>query len=257
MARAGAQVAFAGAVGADGGMLVEALEAEGIDIRRLQRLHGATGHAVIQVDKEGRNCILILAGTNGQIGEEDVKNALNDFGPGDVVVLQNEISCVDRILAEAHGRGMTVVLNPSPFDGRALSYDLSLVDILLVNEGEGLTLAGVGREEDILPALRRRYPGLRVVLTLGERGAAYMDADGDVVRCGAHKVRAVDTTAAGDTFTGYFLPQLLSTGDSRRALRLASVASGIAVSRSGASTSIPWLREVLEAAGNTEADDEA
>lgn len=256
LARAGAQVSFAGAVGADGDMLVEALEAEGIDTRRLKRLPGATGHAVIQVDKEGRNCILILAGTNGQISEEDVKDALGDFGPGDAVVLQNEITCVDRIMTQARERGMTVILNPSPCDGRALGYDLTLTDLLLINEGEGLTVAGVDREEDILPALRGRYPGLQVVLTLGERGAAYMDADGDVVRCGAYKVRAVDTTAAGDTFTGYFLSQLQSAGDSRRALRLASVASGIAVSRHGASQSIPMLQEVLEAAGGAEVDDE-
>ena len=255
LSRAGARVAFAGAVGEDGGMLVEALESEGIDTQRLRRLPGATGHAVIQVDKEGRNCILILAGTNGQIGEEDVKKALSGFGPGDAVVLQNEITCVDRILMEARQRGMTVVLNPSPCDRRALSYDLSLVDILLINEGEGLTVANVEREEDILRTLRGRYPGLQVVLTLGERGAVYMDAHGDVVRCGAYRVRAVDTTAAGDTFTGYFLSQLLESGDSRRALLLASVASGIAVSRRGASASIPGLREVLEAAQSAEVDD--
>ena len=247
LARAGAYVSFAGAIGEDGDMLADALITERIDTKHLLRLPGATGHAVIQVDAEGRNCILILAGANGAIMVEDVERTLLDFGPGDMVVLQNEISCVAEIIRQAKDRGLTVALNPSPCDTRALSYDLTSVDYLLVNEGEGCTISGCARKEDILPTLRQRYPHLKVVLTLGERGALYLDPDGSIVRTDVYPVQTVDTTAAGDTFTGYFLSRLYETGDSRAALCTAAVASGISVSRPGASPSIPRLPEVLAA----------
>lgn len=247
LARAGAEVSFAGAVGEDGDMLADALTAEGIDTKHLLRLPGATGHAVIQVDAEGRNSILILAGANGAITVEDVERTLADFGPEDVVVLQNEISCVAEIIRQAKSHGLTVALNPSPCDTLALSYDLTSVDYLLINEGEGCTISGCAREEDILPTLHHRYPHLKVVLTLGERGAWYLDTDGSIAKTDAYRVQTVDTTAAGDTFTGYFLSRLYETGDSGAALRTAAVASGISVSRPGASPSIPRLPEVLTA----------
>lgn len=250
LARAGAEVCFAGAVGADGGMLEDALRADGIDTSHLMHRPGATGHAVIQVNRAGQNCIMILAGANGEIVPEDVPRALSGFGPGDAVVLQNEITCVAEIMASAHRRGMTVVLNPSPCDERAMGYDLAKVDYLLINAGEGMTLAGCETPDRILPRLHERCPGMRVVLTLGEQGAVYMDGEGNTLSCGAYPVHAVDTTAAGDTFTGFFLAELLKSGNGARALRLAAAASGIAVSRPGASPSIPRLSEVLTAEEN-------
>ena len=242
--RAGNEVSFAGAVGQDGQMLLEALDANGIDRQHVKVTAGATGHAIIQLDKRGGNCIIILAGANGEITEADVASTLADFGAGDLIVLQNEISCVPSILRRAHEKGMIVAFNPSPYDGRIADCDLSCVDYLLVNEVEGAAMAGEVASETMLDVLHGRYPALNIVLTLGGEGAIYQRMDGERFTCGIHKVEAVDTTAAGDTFTGYFLSEILRHGEADRALRVATVAAGIAVSRKGAEPSIPRMAEV-------------
>ncbi len=242
--RAGNEVCFAGAVGQDGQMLLETLDVNGIDRQHVKVTAGATGHAIIQLDKRGGNCIIILAGANGEITEADVASTLADFVAGDLIVLQNEISCVPSILRRAHEKGMIVAFNPSPYDGRIADCDLSCVDYLLVNEVEGAAMAGETAPEAMLDVLHGRYPALNIVLTLGGEGAIYQQKDGERFTCGIHKVEAVDTTAAGDTFTGYFLSEILRHGEADRALRVATVAAGIAVSRKGAEPSIPRMAEV-------------
>ena len=242
--RAGNEVHFAGAVGQDGQMLLANLERNGINRGHVKVTDGASGHAIIQLDKKGQNCIIILAGANGEITMEDVQRALADFGAGDMIVLQNEISCVPEIIRLAHEKGLTVAFNPSPYDGKIADCDMSCVDYLLVNETEGAAMAGAAEPDAILDALHSRYPHLNVVLTLGGDGSVYQNNQGQRFACGVHKVQAVDTTAAGDTFTGFFLSEMLRHGDAEKALRTASVAAGIAVSRKGAEPSIPLMSEV-------------
>ena len=244
MRRAGNEVHFAGAVGQDGQMLLANLERNGINRDHVKVTDGASGHAIIQLDKKGQNCIIILAGANGEITMEDVQRTLADFGAGDLIVLQNEISCVPEIIRLAHEKGLTVAFNPSPYDGKIADCDMSCVDYLLVNETEGAAMAGAAEPDAILDALHSRYPHLNVVLTLGGDGSVYQNNQGQRFACGVHKVQAVDTTAAGDTFTGFFLSEMLRHGDAEKALRTASVAAGIAVSRKGAEPSIPLMSEV-------------
>lgn len=245
LARAGKEVYMAGAVGNDGGMLLEALAADGIHDRYIKRTNGASGHAVIQVDPNGQNCIIILPGANGEIGETDVDAVLADFEAGDLVVLQNEITSVAYILRKAKEKGMVVALNPSPYDQRIATYDMRCVDYLLVNEVEGAGITGCTEPGEIAAALRAMYPAMNLVLTLGSRGAMFCGADGSCYASGIYATNAIDTTAAGDTFTGYFLSSITDDGDGEKALRKASIASGISVSRKGASPSIPQLAEVL------------
>ncbi len=247
--RAGNEVFFAGAVGQDGGMLLDNLDRNGIDRRRVKQTEGATGHAIIQLDAKGQNCIIILAGANGEITPEDVEKTLAGFDKGDLIVLQNEISCVPQIIRRAHEMGMVVAFNPSPYDGKIAECDMTCVDYLLVNETEGAAMAGATEPDSILDALHARYPHLNVVLTLGGDGSMFQHSDGQRFTCGAHQVQAVDSTAAGDTFTGYFLSEMLRHGDATKALQVASVAAGIAVSRKGAEPSIPLYREVEEVIG--------
>ena len=244
MRRAGNEVHFAGAVGQDGQMLLANLERNGINRDHVKVTDGASGHAIIQLDEKGQNCIIILAGANGEITMEDVQRTLADFGAGDLIVLQNEISCVPEIIRLAHEKGLTVAFNPSPYDGKIADCDMSCVDYLLVNETEGAAMAGAAEPDAILDALHSRYPHLNVVLTLGGDGSVYQNNQGQRFACGVHKVQAVDTTAAGDTFTGFFLSEMLRHGDAEKALRTASVAAGIAVSRKGAEPSIPLMSEV-------------
>ena len=243
--RAGNEVYFAGAVGQDGGMLLNTLDVNGINRDHIKVTDGATGHAIIQLDKKGSNCIIILAGANGEITEEDVESTLENLGEGDLIVLQNEISCVPYILRRAHEKGMIVAFNPSPYDAKISDCDLSCVDYLLVNEVEGAGMAGCTEPDVILDTLHSRYPALNIVLTLGGEGSVYQAKNGERFTCGVHKVNAVDTTAAGDTFTGFFLSEILRHGDAQKALKVAAVAAGIAVSRKGAEPSIPMINEVL------------
>lgn len=247
--RAGNEVFFAGAVGQDGGMLLANLDRNGIDRCYVKQTAGATGHAIIQLDAKGQNCIIILAGANGEITPEDVESTLAGFGAGDLIVLQNEISCVELIIRRAHEKGMIVAFNPSPYDEKIAACDMACVNYLLVNETEGAAMAGADAPEAILDALHARYAHLNVVLTLGGDGSIFQSSAGQRFVCGVHPVQAVDTTAAGDTFTGYFLSEMLRHGEADRALRMASVAAGIAVSRKGAEPSIPMLSEVKDVVG--------
>ncbi len=244
--RAGNDVCFAGAVGQDGGMLLDALDRNGIHRECVKVTNGATGHAIIQLDAKGGNCIIILAGANGEITEADVADTLSRFDAGDLIVVQNETSCVPHILHLARERGMIVAFNPSPYDAKIAACNLNDVDYLLVNEVEGAAMAGATSPDAILDILHSRYPQLNVVLTLGGDGSMYQSCDGTRLMMGIHSTVPVDTTAAGDTFTGFFLSELLRHSDAEKALRVASVAAGIAVSRKGAEPSIPVIDEVME-----------
>ncbi len=245
-ARAGGDIRFAGMIGEDGAMLAEVLRREGIDIRRLRQVEGASGHAVIQVAKTGQNCIMVYGAANARVDEAFADEALAEFSAGDVVLLQNEISAIGHIIRRAHEKGMTVFFNPSPIDERIAEYPLHLVDYFILNEVEGAHLSGKQEPGEILPALRARFPGSSFVLTLGPAGARYLGGDGITASCGVLDVPVVDTTAAGDTFCGYFLWATCAGCPPQAALDMAMVASNIAVSRAGAEPSIPRSDEVAE-----------
>ena len=243
-ARAGCDVHFAGAVGNDGKMLVDTLKEEGINIEHLKETGEPSGHAIIQVTPDGQNSIIILAGANASITHEDVDRVLESFDEGTLVVLQNEISSVDYIIEQAKEREMLIALNPSPFNEKISSYDLSKVDYILVNEVEAESLTGCPEVEKMAGAVHEKCPSVNVVLTLGCEGSVFVSKDGDVFTSGIFQTEAVDTTAAGDTYTGFFLSEILETGNAEAALRNAAIASGLAVSRKGASQSIPTFDEV-------------
>ena len=246
-ARAGSEVYFAGAVGDDGVMLIDTLKENGVNVDHLKVVTGPSGHAVIQVTPEGQNSIIILAGSNGSITHEDVDRVLGSFTKGDLVVLQNEISSVDYIIDRAKDLGMVVALNPSPFNEKIKTYDLSKVDYLLVNEVEAAFLTDCSEPENMASVIHERYPNANLVLTLGCTGSVFVGKDGRVWSSGIYPTTAVDTTAAGDTYTGFFLSEAVKTGNIEAALKTAAIASGISVSRPGASQSIPCIKEVREA----------
>lgn len=249
LARAGAEVWHAGCVGkADGGMLTDALAAAGVDVSLVRRLDCPTGHAVIQVDAAGQNSILLFGGANQAVTPEQVDAALDRFAPGDILVLQNETNCLRELLEGAGARGMTVALNPSPMTPDLLELPLDKVGWFFVNEVEAAQICGGETEEKCLDLMLERWPGSRVVLTLGSRGCVYADASRRVARP-ACRVKAVDTTAAGDTFSGFFLARIAAGDAVEDALDTATRAAAIAVGRKGASGSIPTLDEVARRAG--------
>ena len=245
LAKAGLPTYHAGQVGsdADGEMLLGVLEKNGVDVSLVNKIDGPCGHTFIQVDKNAQNCILLFGGANRCISEEYRKKVFSYFEAGDVIVLQNEINDLDKIIDEAHEKGMTVVLNPSPFDSYLDVCDWSKIDIFFINEVEGAQISGKESADEILDWFRVNHPDALVVLTLGGAGSCCMK-DGIVYRQDIVPVRAVDTTAAGDTFTGYFLRAYLGGQSIPEALALAARASSITVSRPGAADSIPTMAEL-------------
>ena len=246
-ARAGGTVFHAGKIGPDGQLLADILKDSGVDISLVSVSDGPSGHAIIQVEPNGQNCILLYGGSNQEITREETDRALAAFGPGDYLILQNEINGLDYIMEQAAQRGISIVFNPSPIDENITSLPLRLVSLLVLNEIEGAALAGGCQEEEgILEALRRQFPACRILLTLGSRGSVYDDGTCRL-RQGVYKVTAVDTTAAGDTFTGYFVACLAAGTSPKECLDLATRASALAVSRPGAAPSIPTMEEVRSA----------
>ena len=243
LSRAGADVCFSGAIGQDGVFLTDYLRDTGVDISCVRLIDEPTGHAIIEVDQEGRNAILLFGGANQKITDEMIEETLNKANAGDWILLQNEINEGDRIIRAAHEKGMQIILNPSPVSRQMLAWPLELVSWFILNEVEGEDITGKKEPKEILDELIRRYPDCRVVLTLGEKGSMYADASNhytqDIRPC-----TVVDTTAAGDTFTGYFLQAAALGKPIPYALQLAAQASAIAVSRPGAAASIPVAEEV-------------
>ena len=245
-ARAGVQVLHAGAVGLDGEMLLRTLADNGVDVSHILTSQTATGHAVIQVDSDGQNCIIVLGGANRELSQPYVDETLKFCDPGDIVLVQNETSLVPYIIQRAYERGLKIAFNPSPIDEALFSYPLEYVNWLILNEVEGAQLTGLHRTEDtaVLQALQQKYPQAEFVLTVGERGVLYAGKEG----CHAHpscNVPVIDTTGAGDTFCGYFLACTLQSMEVEKCLELASKAAAIAISRPGASASIPKMDEVI------------
>lgn len=242
LARAGMDVHFAGAIGRDGLFLRDYLASFGVDTSLVRVLEEPTGHAIIQLDEAGQNAIVLYGGANQQMTAESIRDTLAGFGAGDCILLQNEINLPEEIIRQARAKGMQVILNPSPMSG-ALPPLLPLVDWLILNEVEGEDMTGCREPDAMLDALLNRCPDCRVVLTLGVQGAMYADR---TCRCfqPAFPVQAVDTTAAGDTFTGFFFRWVLGGGTVEEALRVAARASAIAVTRPGAGGSIPAMAEV-------------
>lgn len=245
LARAGAQVCHAGLVGRGGETLRETLSNAGVDVRYLLDSDALQGNAVIEVNREtGENRILLYGGSNQAINPAQAARTLADFSSGDLLVLQNEVSCLPEIVSQALARGMRIALNPSPFDETLLSLPIERLDWLFINEIEGAQMTGERAPEAMLSALRTRYPALKVVLTLGSEGSLCAAPGQETLRQPIYPVKAVDTTAAGDTFTGFFLAGYASGLPLPACLRRAAAASALSVSRVGASVSIPTAAEV-------------
>lgn len=244
-ARSGAETYHAGCVGKEGSMLTDMLSSCGVNTDFVRVSDSvSTGHAIIQVTHKGENCILLYGGANRTIDNAFVDEVLSHFGEGDLLMLQNEINNLPYIIKQAKSRGMFIALNPSPMDEKIEELDLNFVDALIVNETEGKGITGKDSAEEILALLLDRYPEMKIVLTLGKDGALYADKNGRC-SCGIIDIKVADTTAAGDTFTGYFFSSLMSGKDPLECLHIATSASTIAVSRKGAAPSIPTADEVM------------
>ena len=249
LAKAGIPVYHAGLIGEGGEPLLEVCKENGVNTEFIRQIPGPCGHTVIQVDENGQNCILLFGGSNRSMTKEFVDTVLDSFEEGDIILLQNEINELDYIIDRAYEKHMMIILNPSPFDNALENCDLSKISLFLMNEIEGFQITGEKEPDKILTKVKSLYPKAKVVLTLGGDGSVYQDETG-IYRQGIFKVKAVDTTAAGDTFTGYFISSIIDGLPVQDGLELAAKASAIAVSRPGATASIPLRSEVVKEKSN-------
>lgn len=236
-ARAGGQVIHVGAVGPGAGPILSRLDAFGVDTARIREVETPTGHAIIAVDDEGENAIIVFGGANVALGEDDIATGLADAGAGDFLLVQNETSGQVGAARLARDRGCRVIYSAAPFDADAVAAVLPHVSILMMNEGEAEELrSATGRAPDEL--------GLDgVVVTLGAKGARWIGHN-EAVEVPGVRVDPVDTTGAGDTFAGYFAAGLAEGMDPGAAMRLAAHAAAIQVTRPGAAEAIPARAEV-------------
>jgi ribokinase len=247
LANAGANVYHAGKVGKDGAWLVELLDKSGVDVKYITvDKEMTTGHAIIQVEPSGQNSIILDGGSNHSISAAEVSKVIDNFDSEDILLIQNEINEIPHIMRSAKARGMSVCFNPAPFSEDILNYPLECVNIFIVNETEGREISGeVDNLEDlqIARAIQRKYPESEVIMTLGSKGLYYL-GKGKEVSLPAAPAEVVDTTAAGDTFIGYYLAAVSNGKPLSEALKIANQAAAISVSRSGAMESIPLYHEV-------------
>ena len=241
IARAGVKTIHAGAIGQDGIFLKELLEREGVDCSEIAVLADEpTGCAVIQVADDGENSIILLHGANFCVTPQNIRKVLAEMPEKSIILLQNEISSLKECIEIAAQMNMRIFFNPSPMEQSINNLMLEAIDTFIVNEYESIEL--------------KKYAGNRIsncniLTTFGADGAEYCGSDGKIIRIPAAKANdVVDTTGAGDTFTGYFIASIVQGKTPEDAMKIAAAAAAIAVSRPGAAESIPYLNELFASA---------
>jgi ribokinase len=239
LSRAGLKVAHVGAIGSDGEALRNTLKQDNVDITFVRHSEKRSGHAIIQVVSSGQNAIIIEGGANHDLSAEQLEEALNHFRPK-ALVLQNETNIINDTLLLAKQRGLKIFYNPAPLLPETNHFALEVVDVLIVNEIEAQGLCGNGAPEEQLKLLRERcHPDILCVLTLGAQGVWILQ-DREPAHFPAFPVeRVVDTTAAGDTFIGFFMAGLLRALSVEEAVLQGMRAASICITREGAAASIP------------------
>ena len=245
LAKAGTDVFHAGRVGSDGQDFIDYLNSYHVATDFLLKdMEQATGHAIIEICK-GQNRIILHGGANQAIDEKQIDETLEHFSGGDLLLIQNEISNLSYLIDQAHEKEMFIVFNIAPMNEKVFTYPLDKVDMFIVNEVEaaGLVKAQSDDIDIIIDKLRSSFPDKQIVLTVGENGSYYIHGE-TLIQQEAFMVEAVDTTAAGDTFTGFFLASYLKDQNVQAALRLAAKASSITVQGVGAAQSIPDISDL-------------
>ncbi len=247
IAKAGLEVYHAGKVGQDGIFLIDLLKSYGVHTQFIQVDDQASGQALIQVNDQGQNSIVLYAGGNHRITRAEIDSTLSHFNAGDYLVLQHEINDMAYIMAKAKAKGLRIWFNPAPFSADIFKLPLDAVEMLLVNEIEGAQLARLPLDTSfstIVDTLVAQFPSQEIILTAGKHGAYYgfksIREKGDIIN-----FPVVDTTGAGDTFIGYLLASRVRGFDIKESLRLACKASSLKVSRAGAMVAMPLKEEVF------------
>ena len=229
--RSGGDVRHLGAIGQDDATSLDALAALGLS--EVWQVAVPTGHAIIQLNAAGENCIVLAPGANQALNETDIAQALIQARSSDWLLLQNETSGGGFAVRQAKARGLKVCYAAAPFEASAVAELIEQVDLLSVNEVE---LAQLESAMTVTSVAR--------LVTLGAKGAYYEDASGTRTQVESFPVDAIDTTGAGDTFLGAFLAKLDQGKNLTSCLHWASAAAALQVTRLGAATVIPEAEEI-------------
>ena len=243
LAHAGAKVVHAGRIGKEGVWLKERLHQAGVNTCLIETVDEPTGHALIQVNAQGENAIIIHPGANESFNDSYIQKVFESSQEGDYILLQNEINALEKILEMSKKRGLTVIFNPAPMNPKVKKYPLEHVDIFIINKVEGEMLTSLKEPHEIVSKMQVLYPHCTTILTLGKDGVIYKDKQ-RCIRLPALEVKSVDTTGAGDTFIGYFLAELSQGKKTEECLQMGIKASSICVGREGAADSIPHRQEL-------------
>jgi ribokinase len=245
-AKAGIKTFHVGSVHCnDANMLTPMLDAA-VEMKFVSQQNvSASGHAIIQVNDEGENAIILYPGANHLLNEDRINTVLSKAASHDWVLLQNETNEIENIIHLAHNAGLKVAFNPAPMTDAVVKLPFEKISLLIVNEVEAMQLTATSDSQQAKQALMKMADKLEILLTLGKRGVHYLHQQTDIF-VPAYNVAAVDTTAAGDTFIGFFLAHFAKGADVTQALKIACAASAISVTRNGASPSIPTIEEVGE-----------
>ena len=247
MSRAGSDnVYHAGAIGQGGKFLLDFLEENKVNTDLVTYFEDEiSGHAIIQLDQHGENCILVYGGTNKIISKNMIDDILEHFEAGDILVVENETINIPYIIRKAREKSMYIYFNASPIDEVITKELIGNVDCLIINEHEGAAITGAKHIDTILKRLQKEYPELEVILTLGAHGSIYAYKS-QRIQQDAIKTKPVDTTGAGDCFTGYFISSRAQGRTVSDSLKIASYASSLTIKKEGAADAIPMQDEVRE-----------
>ncbi len=248
-ARAGVDTKHVGAINQGDFEFVLPLKSSGVNCQFIQQLNDtATGHAIIQVNEQGENAIVLFAGANHRLSNEHINDVIESASENDWVLLQNETNAIAEIINSAAAKGLSIAFNPAPMTATIRNLPLEKISLLFVNEIEAMQLTETQTIDAAAQKLAVNYPNTKVIMTLGKAGVCYL-YKGDKIKVPGFSVDAIDTTAAGDTFTGYFLANYIHAlnkdeTDIKQALIIACAAAALCVTKQGAAPSIPSAREV-------------
>lgn len=245
IARAGADVYHAGCVGMnDGGYLLNILEKNGVNTSLIRKKEMPTGNSFIQVTPEGNKSIIVCGGANLSITDDQIDYTVAQLRKGDILLLQNEINGIEKIVEKALAAGAKIALNPAPFTKNLRDLPLKKISYVFLNRVEASEFTGESPMdlEALIPAVKRTFPSAETILTLGIKGAMLITKD-ETYYQKIFDAPVKDKTAAGDALIGFYLATVLQGAEPKDALMMAVKAASITVSRAGAASSIPMVEE--------------
>jgi len=240
ISKSGSEVYHAGCINKSDQSIISDLKKWGVNTDYINKINEATGHAIIQINRDGENSIIIHGGANNCVEKDQIDKVLSNFNEGDYILLQNEINSVNEIIEKAHKKGLRIFFNPAPYSNAVNNYSIEKVNTLIYNETEGQRLSGKKDDNQIIKTLSNKYPNTRQILTLGERGSIY-SFDKNTIKVKAESVKTIDSTAAGDTYIGYYISSLSKKISVEQSMKIASQAASIATTIVGGANSIPEI----------------